>query len=153
MAKLLIKIKNYIFYSVIMLLVAACAQEAAPPEDTAVANVIIEIPAAELYQRIETDTAPLIIDVRSSDEFAAGHLPGALNVAHSEFIDTPTESVALLPTAKDAEIVVHCVSGKRAKIAMDVISSAGYTNVSHLIGDFNGWQAAGYPIEQDNLPN
>ncbi len=153
MAKLLIKIKNYIFYSVIMLLVAACAQEAAPPEDTAVANVIIEIPAAELYQRIETDTAPLIIDVRSSDEFAAGHLPGALNVAHSEFIDTPTESVALLPTAKDAEIVVHCVSGKRAKIAMDVISSAGYTNVSHLIGDFSGWQAAGYPIEQDNLPN
>jgi rhodanese-related sulfurtransferase len=153
MAKLLIKIKNYVFYSVIMLLVAACAQEAAPPEDTGVANVIIEIPAAELYNRIETNTAPLIIDVRSSDEFATGHLPGALNMAHTEFVESPAESVALLPTAKDAEIVVHCASGKRAKIAMEVITNAGYTHVGHLIGDFSGWKAAGYPIEQDSLVN
>ncbi len=118
MAKLLIKIKNYVFYSVIMLLVSACAQEAEPPEDTTVANAIIEIPAVELYNRIETNTAPLIIDVRSTDEFATGHLPGALNVAHTEFVEHPAESVALLPTAKDAEIVVHCASGKRAQISM-----------------------------------
>jgi phage shock protein E len=153
MAKLLIKIKNYVLYSIIMLLVSACAQEAAPPEDTTVANAIIEIPAVELYNRIETNTAPLIIDVRSSDEFATGHLPGALNVAHTEFVDSPAESVALLPTAKDAEIVVHCVSGRRAQIAMDIITRAGYTHVSHLIGDFSGWKAAGYPIEQDSLVN
>jgi len=153
MKKLLIEIKKYVFYSIIMLLLSACAQEAAPPEDTTVTNVIIEIPAAELYNRIETNTAPLIIDVRSSDEFATGHLPGALNMAHTEFVESPAESVALLPTAKDAEIVVHCVSGRRAKIAMDVIASAGYTHISHLIGDFSGWQAAGYPIEQDGLAN
>jgi rhodanese-related sulfurtransferase len=153
MAKLLIKIKNYVLYSIIMLLVSACAQEAAPPEDTTVANVIIKIPAAELYNRIETNTAPLIIDVRNSDEFATGHLPGALNMAHTEFVERPAESVALLPTAKDAEIVVHCVSGRRAKIAMDIITSAGYTHVGHLIGDFSGWKAAGYPIEQDSPVN
>ena len=153
MKKLLIKIKNYAFFSIVMLLILACAQEAAPPEGTTATNVIIEIPAVELYNRIKTNTAPLIIDVRSPEEFAAGHLPGALNMAHNEFVDNPTESVALLPTAMDAEIVVHCVSGKRAGIAMEVISNAGYTNVGHLIGDFSGWEAAGYTIEQDDLAN
>jgi phage shock protein E len=153
MTKLLIEIKNYAFCSLIILLVSACAQEAAPPEDTTATNVIIEIPAVELFNRIETNNAPLIIDVRSADEFSVGHLPGALNVAHSEFVEYPAESVALLPTARDAEIVVHCVSGKRAGIAMEIITSAGYTNVGHLIGDFSGWKAAGYPIEQDSLAN
>jgi phage shock protein E len=153
MTKLLMKIKNPVFYSIIMLLISACAQEAAPPEGTTAANIIIEIPAVELYNRIETNTAPLIIDVRSPEEFAAGHLPGALNISHSEFVDYPTESVALLPTATDAEIVVHCVSGKRARIAMEVISNAGYTNVGHLAGDFNGWEAAGYAIKRDDLAN
>ena len=153
MTKLLIEIKNYAFCSLIILLVSACAQEAAPPEDTTATNVIIEIPAVELFNRIETNTAPLIIDVRSADEFSVGHLPGALNVAHSEFVEYPAESVALLPTARDAEIVVHCVSGKRAGIAIEIITSAGYTNVGHLIGDFSGWEAAGYPIEQDSLAN
>ena len=147
MKKLLIKLKNYGFYSMVILLISACAQEAAPPEDAAATNTIIEIPAADLYNRIETSTAPLIIDVRSPDEFAAGHLPGALNVAHSEFIDTPAESVALLPTAMDAEIVVYCASGKRAGIASTIIANAGYTNVGHLTGDFRGWEAAGYTIE------
>ena len=153
MTKLLIEIKNHAFCSLIILLVSACAQDAGPPKDTAAANTISEIPAEELYNRIEANTAPLIIDVRSPDEFAAGHLPGALNVAHSEFVEYPAESVALLPTARDAEIVVHCVSGKRAGIAMDVITSAGYSNVGHLIGDFSGWEAAGYPIEHEGLAN
>jgi phage shock protein E len=153
MKKLFTGLKIYGFYSMVILLVSACAQDAAPPEDMTATNTIIEIPAVDLYNRIETGTAPLIIDVRSPDEFAAGHLPGALNVAHSEFVDNPAASVALLPTAMDAEIVVHCVSGKRAGIAMKVISSAGYTNVGHLIGDFRGWEAADYPIEHEGLVN
>lgn len=153
MTKLLIKARIYALYCIAVLTLAACAQEAAPPEVMLSAGKISEMPAVELYNRIENNTAPLIIDVRSSDEFASGHLPGALNLAHSEFVDYPAESLALLPSSRDAEIVVHCVSGKRAGIAMDIMTGAGYTNISHLIGDFRGWEAAGYPVEQDNLTN
>lgn len=142
MTKPLIKFIKYTFFYLVILILAACAQEAAPPTTT---SSIGEISAAELNNRIETSTAPLIIDVRSPEEFAAGHLSGALNIAHSEFVDDPAASIALLPTAKDAEMVVHCVSGKRAGIAMEVITAAGYTNVNHLSGDYSGWEAAGYP--------
>ena len=143
MTKPLIKFIKYTFFYLTILTLAACAQEAEPPTTT---SSIGEIPAAELNSRIENSNAPLIIDVRSSEEFAAGHLPGALNIAHNEFVDDPAASIALLPTAKDAEMVVHCVSGKRAGIAMEVITAAGYTNVNHLSGDYSGWEAAGYPV-------
>jgi len=148
MYRSLIKLINYGFYAIVLLTLAACAQDASPPEDAA---AISEIQALELYSRIENNTAPLIVDVRSADEFAGGHLPGALNISHTEFVDTPDASLALLPTAKDAEIVVHCVSGKRAGIAMEVMADAGYTNLNHLSGDYRGWEAAGYPVESEEL--
>jgi phage shock protein E len=144
MHKSLSKFGTYYFCSIVLLTLAACSQETPPPESI---PVIGEMPATELYTRIENNTAPLILDVRSADEFAAGHLAGALNIAHSEFVDAPEASLALLPTAKDAEIVVHCVSGKRAGIAAEIIAGAGYTNVNHLSGDYRGWEAAGYPVE------
>ena len=153
MRKLRIKYGNHSFCCIVMLILSACAQEAAPPTVSLSIGEINEMPAAELYNHIDSNTAPLIIDVRSSDEFDAGHIPGALNIAHSEFVDYPAESLALLPTARDAGIVVHCASGKRAAIAMDIITDAGYTNISHLSGDFNGWDAADYPVEQNNRTN
>jgi len=141
-------LKTYCFYGIVLLSLAACSQEATPPQGAAASG---EIPAAELYSRIENNTAPLIIDVRSSGEFAAGHLPAALNIAHSEFVDTPATSLALLPTDKDAEIIVHCAVGKRAEVAMEIMTAAGYTNVNHLSGDYRGWEAAGYPVESEEL--
>jgi len=143
MTKPLINVTKHSFFYLAILMLAACAQEAAPPATT---STIGEMPAAELNNRIKNNTAPLIIDVRTSEEFASGHLPGALNIAHNEFVDDPAASIALLPTAKDAEMVVHCVSGKRAGIAMEVITAAGYTNVNHLSGDYSGWENAGYPV-------
>ena len=128
---------------VTLTLLVACAQE----QPAAPAAEVGEIAATELNERMTQGNAPLIIDVRGGNEFAAGHLPGALNIAHTEFVDNPEASLALLPSAKDAEIVVHCVSGKRASIAAEIIAGAGYTNVRHLAGDFNGWQAANLPIE------
>ena len=136
---------NYIL-GLAVLTLAACSQEATPPEGMAAVG---EIPAVELYSRIENNSAPLIIDVRSPGEFSAGHLPAALNITHEEFVDAPEMSLALLPTDKDAEIVVHCASGTRADIAMEVIAGAGYTNVNHLSGDYRGWEAAGYPVESE----
>ena len=146
MNKPLIQNLKYTFYWLAVLLLTACSQEAEPP---AVIAPIGEISAAELNQRIQNNTAPLIIDVRSAEEFASGHLPGALNIAHTEFVDYPDATIALLPTAREAEIVVHCVSGRRAEITMDIIAAAGYTNINHLSGDYSGWTAGGYPVEAD----
>ena len=83
--------------------------------------------------------APLVLDVRSAEEFAAGHVPGARNVAYDEV----EARLAELDPAR--EVVVYCERGPRASKAAAVLSAAGFT-VKHLAGDMSGWREQGLPI-------
>ena len=73
MRKLRIKYGTHSFWCIVMLILSACAQESASPTVSLSIGEINEMPAEELYNHIDGNTAPLIIDVRSSNEFAAGH--------------------------------------------------------------------------------
>jgi phage shock protein E len=121
-------------------LLVACAQE---PADMTMEP---EIAASELMDRMLADEAPYILDVRGPDEYVAGHLPGAVNIAHTEFLDNSEAALMLLPAQQDTEIVIHCVSGRRSGLAAEALAAAGYTNVRQLTGDFSSWQAGGYPV-------
>jgi rhodanese-related sulfurtransferase len=114
------------------LLLAACAGSGSP-----------SIEPAELAARIAGGSAPFVLDVRSSDEFAAGHIPGAVNVPHTEL----AERLGSLGLASDTEIVVHCQSGRRAAVATDVLTDAGFVRVVELEGHWADWSAAGLPRE------
>ena len=65
------------------------------------------------------------IDVRSAEEFNAGHLQGAVNIPHDKII----EGVKALGSAKDEPINLYCRSGRRAEAALTELKNAGYTNV------------------------
>lgn len=133
-------LRSMAFGMAVLLLVTSCAQEASPPAGTG------NISAAELSERLENNSAPLILDVRSASEFADGHIPGAINIAHDQFTEKPDTAFAALSAGKSDEIVVHCVSGRRASAAVTALTAAGYGNVRHLEGDFQGWQAGAYPV-------
>jgi apolipoprotein D and lipocalin family protein len=92
-------------------------------------------------------TAPLVLDVRRAEEFAAGRVPGSRNLPHEQLVADP----ALLGAPKDAEIVVYCQSGRRANMALEALQKAGYTRLVHLEGDFPGWQSQGRPVEKTAL--
>lgn len=96
-----------------------------------------------LAARIAEGKAPFILDVRTPNEFAEGHVPGAVNVAHSDL----GGRLAMLPEDKSAEIVVHCESGRRASVAEKVLLEAGYTNVFDLAGHMRAWRAEQRPTE------
>ncbi len=49
---------------------------------------------------------------------------------------------------KDKDVVVYCRSGKRAGLALETLSKHGFTRLSHLEGDMQGWLAAGRPVEK-----
>ena len=67
----------------------------------------------------------LIVDVRRADEFAEGHIPGAINLANEDIVSTePAE----LPD-KDQAIYVYCRSGNRSKQASAKLVAMGYTNI------------------------
>ena len=84
----------------------------------------------------------LILDVRTEAEFGSGHVPGAVNIPHDELASRLSELAST-----DQPVVVYCRSGKRAGVASSVLLDAGYTNVLHLEGDMNAWQANGLPTE------
>jgi len=98
---------------------------------------------AALAARIEAGSAPVILDVRTPEEFAAGHVKGAVNVPHDQL----AERLAGLGLDPNAEVVVHCEKGGRAKAAEAVLHDAGFTRVVDLEGHMQGWRETGLPAE------
>lgn len=86
----------------------------------------------------------IILDVRTPEEFAQGHIKGAINISHDQIENNLSKIIA----NKDETVVVHCRSGRRAVSAEDTLRTAGFSNLRHLVGDMNGWKAAGLPLEK-----
>ncbi len=100
-------------------------------------------PAEASYRQIGMDEAIsmmaeeenyIILDVRRADEFADGHIPGAINVANE---DIGTEEIPELPD-KDQLILIYCRSGNRSKQASQKLADLGYTNIVEF-GGINDW--------------
>lgn len=98
---------------------------------------------ADLAARLEAGSAPTLLDVRTREEFARGRVPGARNVPHDEL----TEALPGLGLEAGQEVVVYCQSGRRASLALDVLTEAGYQAVQ-LDGDMSGWREQGLPCEE-----
>ncbi|MGN1164968.1 MAG: rhodanese-like domain-containing protein [Lachnospiraceae bacterium] len=71
----------------------------------------------------------VLIDVRTVDEYRAGHIPGSINIP-LDSIDTVTKKV----TDRDTRIFVHCLSGSRSAQAAGHMKRIGYTNVVNIGG-------------------
>jgi rhodanese-related sulfurtransferase len=100
------------------------------------------IDPSELAARISSGSAPTILDVRTPEEFASGHIAGAINVPVSEL----PARLASLKLSPGEEIVVHCQRGSRAASAESILRESGYTRVRDLSGHMEAWQAGGYPV-------
>jgi rhodanese-related sulfurtransferase len=116
---------------------AAPTATAAPPAAPAVPS----ISHADLLTRIRADRL-LLLDVRTAEEYAAGHIESAVNIAHDQLASRSAE----LPADKSAEIIVYCRSGRRSAIALEWLRAQGYQRLLHVDGDWLGWQAAGQPV-------
>ena len=103
-----------------------------------------EISVQTLMTRLESDQAPLLLDVRSAEEFAAGHIPGAINMP---FREVPERLDELRATSTD--IVVYCEIGVRAAIAELALEQADFEQILTLEGDIQAWRQAGLPLETD----
>ena len=109
---------------------------AAPPVPTIAAETLMARQAAH-------DATLAVLDVRTPAEFAAGHVPGAINVPHDQVEARLGELAAL----EDKDVVVYCKAGTRSAIALAVLGEHGYKHLYHLDGDMPGWSAAGRPVE------
>ena len=76
------------------------------------------------------DSAPTIIDVRSPEEFSAGHLEGAINLDY----EGGTLEAELGSLDQEADYIVYCQSGRRSALATTLMTEAGFTEVTDLGG-------------------
>lgn len=107
---------------------------------TAIAGTVTP---AEVAQQIkDPKAAPFLLDVRTGEEFAEGHVPGAKNVP----VGALPARLAEVP--KDRPVVVYCQSGGRATLAARLLRDRGYADVSEMQGSMAAWRAAALPIEK-----
>ena len=104
---------------------AGCTQEEKDME-----NTYQQISAQEAKTIMDTEKDYIIIDARTEEEFAAGHIANAILIPEYEIAE---HAEAELPD-KDALILVYCRSGRRSKIASEELVKLGYTNVKEFGG-------------------
>jgi len=84
----------------------------------------------------------LVLDVRSADEFATGHLPNAKNIPLVEINNRLKE----IEKSKNAVVITVCATGVRSSNAVSVLNKAGFAQVFSLDGGTEAWKAQGMPI-------
>ena len=83
----------------------------------------------------------LVLDVRSAEEFATGHLPNARNIALPQLAERLKE----LEKSKNNVVITVCASGVRSASAAAVLSKAGFAQVFSLEGGLDAWKSQGLP--------
>ena len=95
--------------------------------------------------RLIKDSVALLVDVREPDEFAQGHISGAINVPRGvlEFRADPGYPNAIAELSdKSALLILYCRSGARSALAAQVLGLLGYKSVISMAGGFLAWEAA-----------
>lgn len=98
-----------------------------------------ELSPMELARMIESGDA-VVVDVREPEEFAAGHIAGAVNMPLSSF------DPAQIPHPQGKTVVLNCLGGKRSGMALDKCGVAQSVVDTHLAGGFAAWRSAGLPV-------
>ena len=92
----------------------------------------------------------LVVDIREPEERRTnGAIPGSVSAPRGmlEFYADPTSAYHKEGFEPDRRVILHCASGGRSALAVKSLQELGYSNVAHLDGGFNGWKAAGKPVE------
>jgi phage shock protein E len=110
----------------------------AGPTASAAPTAGAELGAAEFAAALKLP-GTTIIDVRTPEEYAQGHLPGAVNVD----VSSPDFAARIATLDPAAPYAVYCRSGNRSGVAVAAMAEQGFTAAYHLVGGIGAWQEAG----------
>ena len=138
-----IMMKKILAILVLVITLTACGTEEAA-DDSTILNKTTEttettedvlvpyepITAEDAKKLMDTESDYIIVDARTAEEFAEGHIPGAILIPEYEIADRARAELQ----DKDQLILVYCRSGRRSKIASQALTDLGYTNVKEFGG-------------------
>ena len=118
------KIRRLLPFILSLMLLSSCGTPGSSPSGYR------QISMNEAVKMMKDEKDYIILDVRRPEEFAEGHIPGAINVPNEEI---GTTDIAELPN-KSQLILVYCRSGRRSKEASEKLVKLGYTNIVEFGG-------------------
>ena len=126
----------------------AAATGAAPAAAPAPAMAFRAVTVQGLQADLEASKVPLLLDVRTDEEYAAGHVAQARHIP----LDSLDSRLAELEPHKGAEIYVICQSGRRSERASQLLLTKGFTPVN-VEGGTGAWVSAGMPVVEGATPS
>ena len=122
------------FFITIVFISFSCSKNLVPGSTVLNAN--------QLYETIQKNKNIQLVDVRTAEEYAEGHIPGAINLVIRN--DVPEYYARL---NKNKPVYVYCMSGRRSTLAAEKLVENGF-KVYNMTGGITGWRAAGLPEEK-----
>ena len=113
---------------------------------------IQEISAEQLYESIENNASPIIVDVREPNEHLMWRIAGSLSIPRGILepavdLENPNRN-KVLANARNENVVLYCSTGGRSALAADALQVMGFTNVRSLAGGITNWRNMGFHTEQ-----
>jgi rhodanese-related sulfurtransferase len=137
--------KLALFLSTFSALALISCDQASPVAETAApAAGPIDLDGAKAAEVLASDPSITVLDVRTPEEFAEGHIKGAVNIDFNG--DDFEKKIAGLDPAKP--YLMHCAAGGRSGQALPVFEKLKFTQLYHLSTGFGGWVADGQPVEK-----
>ena len=105
------------------------------------ADTIVKKRSAEEFSKLIAEKGTVLLDVRTAEEFAEGHISGALNIDINK--EDFAQRAATLNLQADTPLAIYCRSGRRSANACSILAEQGFRNISDLSGGIIGWLEAG----------
>lgn len=128
--------RTYYFSFLLLLGIAAC--QAQDKQNISAGGGGIEVLSVDGFKAKINKKSVQLVDVRTPEEFAAGHIGNAMNI-DVQSADFETRAQALI--SKDKPVAVYCRSGKRSQRAVSLLSGMGYKVIYDLKGGYLAWEA------------
>ena len=110
---------------------------------SSVKKEIREVSVADVKRSLDERSPIRLIDVRESEEFAAGKIPGAVSIPRG-FLELRIEEKA----KRDEPLILYCAGGTRSALAAKTLREMGYENVASMAGGYNRWSDSGFAVEK-----
>jgi len=136
----LMKIPAFLILAAMFLAAGAVVLRAADSANPA-AKPYTDLKPAE-FDRMRSGTNTVLLDVRTPEEFAAGHIPGAINID----FNSPEFAAKISRLDTNKTYLVSCAVGGRSARACNRMAPLQFGKLYNLEGGFTAWQAAGKPV-------
>ena len=104
---------------------------------------VTEITPDQVRSQLNSESPPLLVDVREAQEWETGVLPGAMGISKG-VLERDIEQ--RIPD-KNTPIIFYCSGGYRSVLAADNVQKMGYTHVASMAGGSRAWVEQGFPLD------